>query len=125
MNVLTLSEREDVFNKVREQLLTHSEPAEVRGQYDTGEPEPPHKKPRLQDTDEFDDDDNNETQEQDELTQDQSSKLGQYTYILHWWKDNESKLAHLAKSILCMQASSAPSERNFSIQIVQANGDVV
>ena len=46
-----------------------------------------------------------------------SEKPGEHNDPLEWWKKHESKfpiLAHLAKLYLSLQATSAPSERQFS-----------
>ena len=63
--------------------------------------------------DEFDDELNSQV-DSDEVTLYQTCQLGEHEGILQWWKDNQLQypgLAKLARSALCVQASSAPSER--------------
>ena len=69
--------------------------------------------------DEFDDDPGDNSVES-ELTQYINTFVAPQTCpdVLQWWKSNSSKypgLAKIARNTLCVMATSAASERNFSV----------
>lgn len=75
------------------------------------------KRQKVKDFNEYDDD-NDDQPVVDEIQQYLSCNTGPVTDLLAWWRDHQGqfpKLAQVARNTLCVQASSAPSERNFSV----------
>ena len=103
-------DRQQIHDAVRQQLPLSLEVDD----------EPAAKRRRLQDDDDDDDDDDVDVAtHKDELEMYLEFKAGPCTEnVLQWWKDHRHQfpnLAKVARNVLCIQASSAASERNFSV----------
>ena len=115
--------REDAYQVLRE-TVTNLEQGDTKGdttnsnnsEAASGETSPAHKKARFED---FEDDDDTAAASVDEVTQYLAMRIPHEltASLLHWWKATEAhlpKLAKVARRILAIPASSAPSERIFS-----------
>ena len=80
--------------------------------------EPPTKRRRTTELDEFDDDEDETEPDSDEVRMYQKSSASGSDSVLDWWRRHESEypgLSLVAKDVLCVMATSAASERNFSL----------
>ena len=116
MKVLKSEDRENVLDYVNEQM--DRQPLKPRLESSDPKPhvnEPVAKRVKLDVVCEFDDDDQ-DALEESEVKQYMSASVP--AHILKWWKDNSSiypSLSRVARNILCVMATSAASERNFSL----------
>ena len=81
-------------------------------------PPPPAPKRRKVEFDEFDDVCESSEVSGIQKYQNYSVVPGSCKTILGWWKEHAQEfpqLAHIAKTILCIMATSAPSEKSFSV----------
>ncbi len=102
----------DIIAAIRAQVPK----ADPTDQDKSDEAEPPMKKRRV--LDDYDDDDDDQPCESNEIQSYLNCQVGPCTEILQWWREHQAQfpqLSKVAKNIRCVQASSAPSERNFSI----------
>lgn len=113
MTVLSKADQLEALDYIGDQMDMLPLNATVRGRQD---PEPPAKRPCLLLASAFDDEDEPEAPV-NEVTGYKSLVVSGKVNILTWWRDHSEEfpgLSRIARDILCVMATSAASERNFS-----------
>ena len=121
MKVLPETDRAAVLEYVSDQL--DQQPLHVRPRPvlpDSDDSAPATKRSRLTAIDEFDDDDDSQQDDMSEIERYKTSavNLSGCVDLMSWWNENTNLcpgLSVVARNVLCVMATSAASERNFSL----------